>query len=393
MERKKWLFSSFIVLIVSVFCIPGLVQAQTSAEIDQLYQDQLEELEGLAEELNDLQMAAGTYEAPVTESFEERGTVIEIVSDEIIEGNRQMVFVVETPNDWYTVDTSTSLLEGLRYDIKVGDDVFLQLITVDELVTAVYLVDIVRTGALIWMVVLFAVVILLVGRKRGAASLLGLIVTLLVLFGGVLPLILNGAHPVLVTVIGAVVILGVNMHLSHGFNRPTLLAFGSTVIGLLLAWIFAELFVHWGGLSGLASEEAILLFFKSSNIDWPAGILLAGIILGATGVLDDIAITQSETVQELHNANPKLDRKELFVRAMRIGRHHIASTVNTLVLAYVGVALPLFLLFLHTQGVDGWRFINEEPVAEEIVRTLAGTLALILTVPISTWLATMATKQ
>jgi uncharacterized membrane protein len=393
MQLKKSLFFVSLLIVTGFFCLPGMVYGQTSAEIDAAYQEQLDELTALADEINDLQMAAAPAEFPVTDSFEVRGTVVEILDDQEIEGNRQMIFTVETPNDWYTVDTSVSLLEGLRYDINVGDDVFLQLITVDEMVTAVYLVDVVRTGTLIWMLVLFGLVVLAVGRKRGAASLVGLAVTLLVLFGGVLPLILNGAHPVFVTVIGAMIILAVNMHLSHGFNRSTLLAFASTVIGLILAWFFAELFVQWGDLSGLANEEAILLFFKSESIDWPAGILLAGIILGATGVLDDIAITQSETVQELQAANPKLTRKELFERAMRIGRHHIASTINTLVLAYVGVALPLFLLFMYTEGIDAWRFLNEEPVAEEIVRTLAGTLALILTVPISTWLATMARKQ
>jgi uncharacterized membrane protein len=324
----------------------------------------------------------------VTETLEVRAEVASILSDEIIDGQRQMEFIAKTDDAEYTLDTRDSLLEGLRYDLKKGDDIYLQMIRTNGEVTAVYFSDVVRTKSLLWMLLLFSAVILLVGRWRGVASLIGLAVTLGILFGFVLPMILNGAHPVFVTVVGAIVILAVNMHLSHGFNRPTLLAFASTVIGLLLAWLFAELFVQWGDLSGLANEEAILLFFQAEGVDWPSGILLAGIILGATGVLDDIAITQSETVAELRAANPKLDRKELFARAMRIGRHHIASTVNTLVLAYVGVALPLFLLFLHTQGLSIARFINEELVAEEIIRTLAGTMALILTVPISTWLAT-----
>lgn len=120
----------------------------------------------------------------------------------------------------------------------------------------------------------------------------------------------------------------------------------------------------------------------------PAGLLLAGIILGAVGVLDDIAITQTETVAELHEANPKLSSSELFKRGMQVGRHHIASVVNTLVLTYAGVALPIFLLFALREDMGFMRLLNEEMIAEELVRTLAGTAALILLVPISTWFAT-----
>ena len=121
--------------------------------------------------------------------------------------------------------------------------------------------------------------------------------------------------------------------------------------------------------------------------------ILGGIILGAVGVLDDIAITQQETVFEIGSADPSLDKKELFKRAMNVGRHHIASVINTLVLAYVGVALPLFLIFMMNDTISITRFLNEEFVAEEIIRTLAGTSALILTVPIATWFAILIRKR
>ncbi len=115
---------------------------------------------------------------------------------------------------------------------------------------------------------------------------------------------------------------------------------------------------------------------------------MAAILLGAAGVLDDVTVTQSETVQELLHANPKLSRRDLFMRAMRLGRHHIASTINTLLLAYAGAAMPLFLLSMSTQGMTAQQFLNTEQVAEEIARTLAGTVALILAVPIATAFAT-----
>ena len=165
------------------------------------------------------------------------------------------------------------------------------------------------------------------------------------------------------------------------------MALVSSLVGLGLVVLFTPIFLYVAQISGLASEEAALLFWELNGLQIPSGILAAGIILATVGVLDDIAITQSEVVDELLLADPHVTRRQLFIRAMRVGRHHIASTVNTLVLVYVGTALPIFLLFMN-QSVGLIDFLNTELIAEEIVRTLAGTSALILTIPISTWLAT-----
>lgn len=366
-----------ILLLIAIFLLPVTVWAQTATteavpEVTDSYYD-LAEME--------------------TSSEEVKSTVKQIISDEEVAGIRQMIFVAEVDGVEYTIDTSQSYLEGLRYDLKEGDKIYLQLIKVNGEVSVVFLVDVVRTAPLIWIVLFFAIIIIAIGRWRGLASLAGLGITLGVLFLFLLPQILKGADPVLMTVIAAIFILGVNMHVAHGFSRVTLYAYGATVIGLIAVYVLATVFVAVTNLSGIASEEAALLFYQSETIVWPAGILLAGIILGAVGVLDDIAVTQAETVTELKEANPNLSRKELFVRAMRVGRHHIASTVNTLVLAYVGVALPLLLLFMMTSEIGALRFINQELVAEEIVRTLAGTTALVLTVPIATLFATFAQKK
>lgn len=323
-----------------------------------------------------------------------RGRITEIHSLEEMDGLWQAVFTVVSPEgEEFTIDTNEALVEGLRYRLREGQQVYLEVLRSEEGVQDAFLVDVYRVNSMLWIALLFAGIILAIGRWRGLAALFGLAVTLVILFAFVLPEILSGSDPVLVTVIGSIAILAVNMHLSHGFSRNTLYAFFSTAVGLGIVLVLSKWFVWLTNLSGLSSEESILLYFHSDHIIVPSGILLAGIILGAVGVLDDIAITQSETVQELRRADPELTRKELFKRTMSIGRHHIASTVNTLVLAYAGVALPLFLLFLWTPGIDTIRFINEEPVAEEIVRTLAGTIALVLTVPISTLFATFSQKE
>lgn len=329
---------------------------------------------------------------PEVSSEEIKVRVARIVSTYELDGRSQIVFEVEHRGEIVRIDTGQSFTEGLRYRVEEGQMVYIQLIYKDGSVDAAFLVDVVRTHTLLFLFLLFCVLVTAVGYWRGLQAVAGLALTLGVLFGFIIPQILTGAPPVVITVLGSMVILAINMHLSHGFSKQTFVAFLSTLLGLLLSVGFGAFFVWIANLSGLSSEETTLLYFQSGTVLVPTGILLAGIILGAVGVLDDIAITQSETVAELLDANAKLTRKELYMRAMRVGRHHIASTVNTLVLAYAGVALPLFLLFTMIKDISPLRFINEELVAEEIVRTLAGTSALILTVPIATFLATLVQK-
>ncbi len=327
-------------------------------------------------------------------SSEEIKTRITRIVSEYEQGELpQVIFEIEHEGETIQIDTGVSFTEGLRYRVSEGSEIYVQLVYKDGVVDQAFFVDVVRTQALFFLLIVFCILVIAVGYWRGFQAIIGLALTLLILFGFIIPRILHGADPVLTTVLGSIVILAVNMHLSHGLTRQTFMAFLATLVGLLLSVGFAEFFVWITNLSGFSSEESALLYFHSSYAQIPVGILLASIILGAVGVLDDIAITQSETVAELLDANPKLTAKDLYMRAMRVGRHHIASTVNTLVLAYAGVALPLFLLFVLTNFVSPMRFLNEEMVAEEIVRTLAGTAALILTVPVATLFAAWTQKK
>ncbi len=316
----------------------------------------------------------------------------QISSIDLVEETDDGIHVVFTAEDsegkTYVVDSAESLVDRVRYDLKEGQHVLLQEVGYADGESQIFLVDVVRTGSLLWVVLFFSVLVVLIGRKRGLAALVGLAITCAVLFGLIVPQIIKGVDPVLITVLGSALILLVNLPLTHGFNKRTLFAYLSTLIGLSFTWLFSSIFVHFSNLSGLGSEEAALLFMTTEAIQLPSGLLLAGIILGTVGVLDDIAITQTETVSELHNANPDLSPSELFNRAMHVGRHHIASVVNTLVLAYAGVALPIFLLLALRDDMGLMRLLNEEIIAEELIRTVAGTGALILLVPIATWIAT-----
>ncbi len=250
-----------------------------------------------------------------------------------------------------------------------------------------FVADKYRLPSLGWVLAIFFAVAVLFGGIRGFTSILGLAVSILVLAIFVVPQILSGRDPLVVTVLGAVMIVCVSLFLAHGFKKRTVLAFLSTIITFGLAAVISKFFVDFTALFGLGSEGAFYLqVFPEANINLK-GLLLGGILIGTLGVLDDVTTTQTAAVDELARANPGLSRKELYRRGLSIGREHIASLVNTLALAYAGAALPLFLLFSLNADQPLWVILNGEIVAEEVVRTLAGSLALILAVPISTLLA------
>jgi len=184
------------------------------------------------------------------------------------------------------------------------------------------------------------------------------------------------------------ILLGLTLYLTYGWNLKTHASVVSMVIALLLTGALSLLFVYLTRLTGYGDENAMYLMqFSSAAIDL-RGLLLGGMIIGALGVLDDLVTSQSAAVVEIHDANPSLGFRRTLEKAMRIGQDHVAATVNTLVLAYTGAALPLLLIFTLGQGSYSY-FINSEFLAEEIVRTLVGSLGLIAAVPISTLVATL----
>ena len=315
----------------------------------------------------------------VVESVESIGDDRQIVNARVITEGEHMDSVFE-------VDSADGLVMGLRYRVNEGQKVVLAVTSIPGEGEIVYLTDVVRSSSLWWVLALFILVVLAVGRWRGLTSLLSLVVIAGVLFAFILPLILKGASPILVTIAGSAIILAFSIFVTHGFKKTSLAAFLGTIAGLVITGILALVFVDWAQLTGLGLEEAALLQLELGAALNVKGLLLSAIIIGAVGVLDDMAVNQVQTVIELKRANPELSSGELVKRAMRVGRHHIASVVNTLVLAYAGASLPLLLLFVASD-VGTSSLINSEVVAGEIVRTLVGTIGLVLTVPIATVIA------
>lgn len=247
--------------------------------------------------------------------------------------------------------------------------------------------DVNRTFPMTLLAGIFALAVIVVGRLRGLMALIALAVSFAVLTLFILPAILQGSNPLVVAVIGASAIMLIALYTCHGLTARTSVAVIGTLISLLLIGLLGSLFIGWASLSGNTDDNTGLIHGLYPDIDM-SGLLLAGIIIGSLGVLDDVTVTQTSAVWELHQADPTMGVRGLYRAGIRIGRDHIASVVNTLVLAYAGAALPLLLLFSIAQSSVG-TVANSELVAMEIVRTLVGSIGLVASVPVTTALAAL----
>ncbi|MDN5749524.1 MAG: YibE/F family protein, partial [Pseudonocardia sp.] len=253
------------------------------------------------------------------------------------------------------------------------------------------IVDFQRDGPLLWLTALFAAAVLLLGRWRGLAALAALGLSFVVLLAFVMPAILAGRDPLAVAVVGSGLIMFVVLYATHGPSARTSTAVLGTLFSLALIGVLGVLFSAAARLTGLDSETNNLIATLGSGVD-ARGLLLAGVVIGALGVLDDVTVTQASAVWELRRADPDMGAPALFTSAMRIGRDHVASAVNTLVLAYAGASLPLLLLFtLSGQGLG--EVATSQSVATEIVRTLVGSIGLVASVPITTALAAVVASR
>ncbi|MDW4908372.1 YibE/F family protein, partial [Streptomyces sp. ADMS] len=234
---------------------------------------------------------------------------------------------------------------------------------------------------------IFALAVVAVGRMRGVMALVALAVSFMILTFFILPAILQGSNPLVVAVVGASAIMLIALYMCHGLSARTSVAVLGTLISLVLIGVLGSLFIGWAALTGNTDDNTGLIHGLYPSIDM-SGLLLAGVIIGSLGVLDDVTVTQTSAVWELHEANPTMGWRGLYRAGIRIGRDHIASVVNTLVLAYAGAALPLLLLFSIAQSSVG-TVANSELVAEEIVRTLVGSIGLVASVPVTTLLAAL----
>jgi uncharacterized membrane protein len=253
------------------------------------------------------------------------------------------------------------------------------------------LADLDRRAPMLWLAIAFVVIVSVLGRGRGVMALVGLAASLAVVIFFVVPAILDGRSPLAVALAGGVAVMLVTIALAHGLGAKSIAAALGTAVSLALTVGLALLFTNLAHLTGFGSEEATLLSASGGNVSFK-GLVVAGMVIGALGVLDDVTVSQASAVMALRRANPAQHARELYRGALEVGRDHVAATVNTLVLAYAGATLPLLLLFSvgATPFADA---VNGESVAEPIVATLVGSIGLIAAVPITTALAALLASR
>ena len=270
-------------------------------------------------------------------------------------------------------------------DFDDGDEIVLGYQPEVEPAFRYYFSDFQRDVPLVSLAVLLAVAVLALGRWRGLRALLGLVVTGVVMVAFLFPSVLDGNDPTAVALVSAVVLALVALYLTHGVTERTTVALLGTFAALGVTAVLAAVFSGMARFTGFATEDAFYLQIASSSVDIK-GLVLAGIIVGSLGVLDDVTVTQVSAVWQLHQANPSYGPRRLYRAGVEIGRDHIASTVNTLVLAYAGASLPILLVFTQA-GRSLVDVAAGELVAVEIVRTLVGSVGLVTAVPVTTALA------
>lgn len=293
----------------------------------------------------------------------------------------------DTSGEVFTIEQS---LGGAGRPLTAGDDILVLADRASDGTMIYSFYEHQRSTPMLLLVLLFATVIVVFGRWKGVGALAGLTMSLAVIVVFVLPSLLDGNNAVLVALVGTSLIAFVALYLAHGLHPTTSVALVSTFAALVVTGALSWVFIAATRFTGYTDDSTQFLDALSVPID-PRGILLAGIVIGSLGVLDDVTVTQVSAVWELRAAQPTMSSSELVRAALRIGRDHISSTVNTLFLAYAGAALPLLLLFSEaSQGIGS--VATREIVAVEIVRSLIGSIGLVSAVPISTWLAAQVVR-
>lgn len=339
-----------------------------------------------------------TYAQDLLDYKEEffRGKVLEIVDQGSIKAgdveNPYQIVKVELYRDGKSetleIDHGRTLSISQDQLVKKEDKVVISKVSTGDSQETYLIRDKYRIDGFYTVFAIFIAFVILISGFRGVGSILGLGVSLIVILAYIVPRIIAGANPVFAIVTGSMAIMFFTIYLAHGFSRRTTSALISTFISLLLAAGFSFLFVGIAKLSGFGNEGAYSLSFGQTAGINLKGLLLGGMIIGTLGILDDVTITQSATVFELFGANNKLKFASLVKKGLVVGREHVASVVNTLVLAYAGSSMAVFIFFLiNPLNTPVWVILNSEFVMEEVIRALAGSVGLILAVPISTVIA------
>lgn len=272
--------------------------------------------------------------------------------------------------------------------VKLGETIVIVKILGPDNAPIYQISDRYRINNLVPIILIFFVAIIVLSGWKGIGSILGMAISLAVIVKYIVPQILSGSDPLFTSIVGCLVIMITTIYLAHGFSTKTTVALVSTFLTLVGTGLVSVLFTNITSLTGLGSEDASSLQLGVTSAINFKGLLLGGMLIGTLGVLDDVTTGLSASVFELAKANPTLNFKKLVRAGLEIGKEHISSLVNTLVLAYAGASLPIFIIIvLNPTNIPLWTILNSEMIAEEVVRTLAGSIGLVAAVPLTTLLA------
>lgn len=348
--------------------------------------------------------AGFTHVAPVhaQDISADRDTYYRARVEKILEQGEQKTNEISTPYQRVEVTIQDGKLKGRTVVIDHGSIFSIdkqRLVSKGQMVVVAFttgqqgtrlfqIVDTYRLNILLPYLGIFILAVILLSGWRGVGSILGMIISLGIISLFIVPQILNGADPLTISIAGCVIIMISTIYLAHGFSKQTTIALISTFLTLLFTGIISMIMVKAARLSGLGSEDAYSLKLGAQGIINFKGLFLGGILIGALGVLDDVTTGLTASIFELSYANPNMSFHKLIQAGLRVGREHIASLVNTLVLAYAGASLPIFItLIINPNSYPLWSILNSEMIIEEIVRTLSGSFGLVLAVPLTTVLA------
>jgi uncharacterized membrane protein len=264
---------------------------------------------------------------------------------------------------------------------KVGDRV-----VVEKNEDNYFIADFYRLDKLLILVLIFFLIIFFVIGKESIGSIISLILSFVIIFGSILNNLINQTDPIITVLLSMIFLIPISFYISHGISKKTTIAIIGSLFSIIIALILSLIFIKKSFITGTTAEEtSFLATITQKNFDFQ-GLLIASIIIGIFGSIDDIAISQVSVVEKIISANPKMPAKEIYQKAIAVGKDHVNSIINTLVLVYTSASLPLILLF-SVSNKNFFEVLNYEIISVEIIRILIATICVIIAIPLTTYLA------
>mgnify|MGYP001485559556 CR=1 FL=1 len=342
------------------------------------------------------------YAETTEDSSMEMETAIVLEAGDIIEaeefdGGYQNVKLKITSGKYKNkiINVRNDLSLNFAYDIvvKQGDKVIVSVEEIEEGNIEVFITDYMRQHYIFYLTIVFILLIIIIGKTKGLKAVVTLTITVFAIMKVLLPMMLKGANPIPITILISIGITIITIFVVGGINNKSISAILGTSGGVLIAGLIAYFIGSKVKLTGLSSDEAMMLAYIPQKVSFDfKNLLFSGIILGSLGAVMDVGMSISSAIDEIHNANSNITRKDLFTSGMNVGKDIMGTMTNTLILAYTGSTIPMLLLFMAYE-TSMIKIINLDIIATEVIRSLAGSIGLVLTIPLTAFIASVLIKR